>query len=196
LPSALKRVDQGVTKVAIRHVGDNAVSLVTTDDGLLIIGPDPAGRLLELLGERRNGAMAQWPTHHLSRYALEGEESEVSTVTTKATKKSRKSLEEEWGMRMAEKVETKEWADKLAGDVDAGRVKVTTDPAEIQRLLRGPGRPALGSGPGSSTQVKVRVDSDLLELLDAYAERTNGSRSVVLREALRRFLRADAERSQ
>lgn len=119
-------------------------------------------------------------------------------MTTKSTRKSvaQKSTAdlEAWGERMADTVETDEWVDKLAHDVDTGRVVPVTDPAEIQRLLRGPGRPPLGPGPGSSAQVRARLDGELLEALDAYVRRFDTSRSMVVREALRQFLdEADRE---
>lgn len=40
----------GVSDDAIRHAAAHAVRVIDTDDGLLIIGADTAGRMLELAG--------------------------------------------------------------------------------------------------------------------------------------------------
>ena len=39
----------GVQDDTIRHALANAISVVQTDDGLFVIGPDEAGRMLELI---------------------------------------------------------------------------------------------------------------------------------------------------
>lgn len=39
----------GVDDEAMRHAIANAIRVVRTDDGLLVIGPDAAGRMLELI---------------------------------------------------------------------------------------------------------------------------------------------------
>lgn len=39
----------GVDGAAIRHAVEHALRVVDTDDGLFIIGPDPSGRVLELM---------------------------------------------------------------------------------------------------------------------------------------------------
>lgn len=39
----------GVSDQAIRHAVSNAIRLVYPDDGVFVIGADPAGRMLELV---------------------------------------------------------------------------------------------------------------------------------------------------
>jgi hypothetical protein len=50
------------------------------------------------------------------------------------------------------------------------------------------GRPALGSTPGASPRVQVRVDPSLAEALRARASRENRSVSELARTALREYL--------
>jgi type I restriction enzyme, R subunit len=50
------------------------------------------------------------------------------------------------------------------------------------------GRPALGSTPGASPRVQVRVDPDLADALRVRASRENRSVSELARTALREYL--------
>jgi hypothetical protein len=62
------------------------------------------------------------------------------------------------------------------------------DGLDVSRLRRRPGRPAMGSGPAES--VPVRLDPELRRLLDERAATDHTTASDVVREALRRYLKA------
>ena len=70
--------------------------------------------------------------------------------------------------------------EELARKADAG-LDVTT-------LRRRPGRPAMGSAPAHV--LAVRIDPDLRSELDARVEADHTTASALVREALRRYLRA------
>lgn len=62
------------------------------------------------------------------------------------------------------------------------------DGLDVSRLRRRPGRPAMGSGPAES--FPVRLDPELRQLLDERAAIDHTTASDVVREALRRYLKA------
>ena len=70
--------------------------------------------------------------------------------------------------------------DELAEQAEAG-LDVTT-------LRRRPGRPSMGSGPAES--LPVRLDPELRRAVDERAAAEHTTASDVVREALRRYLRA------
>jgi Ribbon-helix-helix protein, copG family len=84
-------------------------------------------------------------------------------------------------------VATDEWAQRLADDVDAGRARVITDPAEITKVRRSVGRPALGEG--DSVQIRARLAPDVAAELDRVAARERCSRSEILRAAVAEYVK-------
>lgn len=75
---------------------------------------------------------------------------------------------------------TDEVLDQMAKEAEEG--------LDITRLRRRPGRPAMGSGPAES--LPVRLDPQLRKALDERAAADNTTASDVVREALRRYLKA------
>ena len=69
---------------------------------------------------------------------------------------------------------------RMAQEAEAG-----LDPAKLRRR---PGRPSMGSGPADA--VPVRLDPELRQAVDERAEAENVTVSEVIREALRRYLKA------
>lgn len=67
----------------------------------------------------------------------------------------------------------------------ADEAQVGLDPAKLRRR---PGRPAMGSGPADT--LPVRLDPDLRKAVDARARADHTTASDVVREALRRYLKA------
>ena len=70
--------------------------------------------------------------------------------------------------------------DRMAEEVEAG--------LEVTVLRRRPGRPSMGSGPADT--LPVRLDPELRQELEARAASDHTTASDVVREALRRYLRA------
>ena len=70
--------------------------------------------------------------------------------------------------------------DKLAEQAEAG--------LDVTNLRRRPGRPSMGSGPADS--LPVRLDPELRKAVDERAAAEHTTASDVVREALRRYLRA------
>jgi hypothetical protein len=70
--------------------------------------------------------------------------------------------------------------DRMAEEAEAG--------LDVTKLRRRPGRPAMGSGPADT--LPVRLDPELRQELDARAASDHTTASDVVREALRRYLRA------
>jgi hypothetical protein len=70
--------------------------------------------------------------------------------------------------------------DKLAEEAEAG--------LDVINLRRRPGRPSMGSGPADS--LPVRLDPELRRAVDERAAAEHTTASDVVREALRRYLRA------
>ncbi len=70
--------------------------------------------------------------------------------------------------------------DELAGQAEAG--------LDATNLRRRPGRPSMGSGPADS--LPVRLDPELRRAVDERAAAEHTTASDVVREALRRYLRA------
>ena len=70
--------------------------------------------------------------------------------------------------------------DELAAEAEAG--------LDVAKLRRRPGRPSMGSGPAES--FPVRLDPELRMAVDERAEAEQTTASDVIREALRRYLRA------
>jgi len=75
---------------------------------------------------------------------------------------------------------TDEVLQRMAQEAEAG-----LDPAKLRRR---PGRPSMGSGPADA--VPVRLDPELRLAVDKRAEAENVTVSEVIREALRRYLKA------
>lgn len=70
--------------------------------------------------------------------------------------------------------------EQMAREAEAG--------LDIAQLKRRPGRPAMGSGPADA--LPVRLDPELRKALDERATADRKTASDVVREALRRYLRA------
>lgn len=70
--------------------------------------------------------------------------------------------------------------DRMARDAEAG--------LDLSSLRRRPGRPAMGSGPADT--LPVRLDPELRKAVDERATTDHTTASDVVREALRRYLRA------
>lgn len=66
--------------------------------------------------------------------------------------------------------------------------KEAEDGLDMSKLRRRPGRPAMGSGPADS--FPVRLDPELRAALDDRAATDHTTASDVVREALRRYLKA------
>lgn len=75
---------------------------------------------------------------------------------------------------------TDEVLDQMADEAEEG-----LDPTKLRRR---PGRPLMGSGPAEA--LPVRLDPELRQALDERAAAENTTASDVVREALRRYLRA------
>ena len=75
---------------------------------------------------------------------------------------------------------TDEVLDELAEQAEAG--------LDVTKLRRRPGRPPMGSGPADS--LPVRLDPELRRAVDERAAAEHTTASDVVREALRRYLRA------
>jgi hypothetical protein len=69
---------------------------------------------------------------------------------------------------------------RMAEEAEAG--------LDIAKLRRRPGRPAMGSGPADT--VPVRLDPELRKAVDDRAAADQTTASEVIREALRRYLKA------
>lgn len=70
--------------------------------------------------------------------------------------------------------------EQMAREAEAG--------LDVAQLKRRPGRPAMGSGPADA--LPVRLDPELRRALDDRATADQKTASDVVREALRRYLRA------
>jgi hypothetical protein len=77
---------------------------------------------------------------------------------------------------------------ELTDEVLDQMAKEAEDGLDITRLRRRPGRPAMGSGPADS--FPVRLDPELRKALDRRAAADKTTASDVVREALRRYLKA------
>lgn len=75
---------------------------------------------------------------------------------------------------------TDEALDQMANEAEEG-----LDPTKLRRR---PGRPLMGSGPADA--LPVRLDPELRQALNERAATENTTASDVVREALRRYLRA------
>jgi Ribbon-helix-helix protein, copG family len=69
---------------------------------------------------------------------------------------------------------------RMADEAEAG--------LDLARLRRRPGRPAMGSGPADA--FPVRLDPELRKAVDDRAAADHTTASDVVREALRRYLKA------
>jgi hypothetical protein len=94
------------------------------------------------------------------------------------------AAEPTWTWREAAKAATDEYAEKLAADVESGRARVISDPAELRRRLGG--RPRVGDAPGEgpSIQVRVRVTTRTRTALESIAAAQGRRLSDVSRDAL------------
>ena len=70
--------------------------------------------------------------------------------------------------------------DRMAQEAEVG--------LDVSKLRRRPGRPAMGSGP--SDTLLVRLDPELRKAVDDRAAAEHTTASDVVREALRRYLKA------
>jgi len=75
---------------------------------------------------------------------------------------------------------TNEVLERMAEEAEAG--------LDVTRLRRRPGRPAMGSGPADT--LPVRLDPELRRAVDDRAAADHTTASDVVREALRRYLKA------
>ncbi len=75
---------------------------------------------------------------------------------------------------------TEEVLDRMASEAEAG--------LDLSKLRRRPGRPAMGSGPADT--LPVRLDPDLRRAVNERAAAEHTTASDVVREALRRYLKA------
>lgn len=93
------------------------------------------------------------------------------------------AAEPAWTWREAAKIATDEYAERVAGDITAGRAKVDTNPTEIRRRLGGRPRVGGAGGDGQSMQVRVRVKTDTRAALEAIAVAQGRRLSDVSRDA-------------
>lgn len=75
---------------------------------------------------------------------------------------------------------TDEVLDRMAEEAEAG--------LDLSKVRRRPGRPAMGSGPADT--LPVRLDPELRRAVDERAAAEHTTASDVVREALRRYLKA------
>ena len=75
---------------------------------------------------------------------------------------------------------TEEMLDRMAQEAEVG--------LDVSKLRRRPGRPAMGSGPADT--LPVRLDPELRKAVDDRAAAEHTTASDVVREALRRYLKA------
>ena len=75
---------------------------------------------------------------------------------------------------------TDEVLNRMAREAEAG--------LDLSQLRRRPGRPSMGSGPADT--LPVRLDPELRKAVDARAKNDHTTASDVVREALRRYLKA------
>ncbi len=75
---------------------------------------------------------------------------------------------------------TDEVLERMAEEAEAG--------PDVTKLRRRPGRPAMGSGPADT--LPVRLDPELRRAVDDRAAADHTTASDVVREALRRYLKA------
>ncbi len=75
---------------------------------------------------------------------------------------------------------TDEVLERMAEEAEAG--------LDVTKLRRRPGRPAMGSGPADT--LPVRLDPELRRAVDDRAAADHTTASDVVREALRRYLKA------
>ncbi len=75
---------------------------------------------------------------------------------------------------------TDEVLQRLAEEAEAG--------LDVAKLRRRPGRPSMGSGPADT--LPVRLEPELRKAVDDRAANDHTTASEVVREALRRYLRA------
>jgi len=75
---------------------------------------------------------------------------------------------------------TNDVLERMAHEAEAG--------LDVTKLRRRPGRPAMGSGPAET--LPVRLDPELRKALDDRADEEHTTASDIVREALRRYLRA------
>ena len=75
---------------------------------------------------------------------------------------------------------TDEVLNRMAQDAEAG--------LDVSTLRRRPGRPAMGSGPADT--LPVRLDPELRNAVDERAVADHTTAAEVVREALRRYLKA------
>jgi len=86
--------------------------------------------------------------------------------------------------REAAKTATDEYAEKLAADVESGRARVISDPAELRCRLGGRRRVGDAPGEGPSIQVRLRVTTRTRTALESIAAAQGRRLSDVSREAL------------
>ena len=75
---------------------------------------------------------------------------------------------------------TEEVLDRMASEAEAG--------LDLSKLRRRPGRPAMGSS--AADALPVRLDPDLRKALNERAAAEHTTAAAVVREALRRYLKA------
>ena len=77
---------------------------------------------------------------------------------------------------------------ELTDEVLERMAQEAEDGLDLARLRRRPGRPAMGSGPADT--LPVRLDPELRKAVDERAAAEHTTASEVVREALRRYLKA------
>lgn len=90
--------------------------------------------------------------------------------------------------RDAAKTATNEYANQLATDVETGRARIITDPAEIRQRLGGRPRVGGAGGHGPSRQVRVRVTDDTRSALEDIATAQGRRLTDVSRDALDEYV--------
>lgn len=98
------------------------------------------------------------------------------------------TTEPAWTWREAAKAATDEYAGQIAAEVESGRAKIISDPAEIRRRLGGRPRVGGASGRGPSAQVRVRVTTDTRTALEAIAAAQGRRLADVSRDALDEYV--------
>lgn len=98
------------------------------------------------------------------------------------------AAEPTWVWREAAKAATDEYVERLAADLESGRARAITDPAEIRRRLGGRPRVGGAGGNGPSIQVRVRVTTDTRTALETIAAAQGRRLADVSREALDEYV--------
>ncbi len=154
----------GLADDDILHGIANAVAIdLAHDDGIFLIGPDPSGRLLEILAHRtpderrvprhatdpkvpeaipamttRRPSLAERlaPMSIAEIESMTDDEAAHLMGASPAEIAAAVAAGQEWSWREAAKVATDEWHDRLAVDIEAGSASVQAEGPALERFRR------------------------------------------------------------